>query len=65
VEFEWRCCTVEFQGKFEESYVIDGFKSRSRFGQALASLGDINQDGYGGEYQGKNAKSVELRHVLV
>jgi integrin alpha 8 len=60
VEFEWRCCTVEFQGKFEESYVIDGFKSRSRFGQALASLGDINQDGYGdfavgAPYDGKGA----------
>jgi uncharacterized protein YcgL (UPF0745 family) len=48
------------KGKFEESYVIDGFKSRSRFGQALASLGDINQDGYGdfavgAPYDGKGA----------
>jgi len=26
-----------------------GFNSKSRFGLALTSLGDINRDGYGGE----------------
>lgn len=35
------------RGAFTASYVIDGFKSKSRFGHALGALGDINQDGYG------------------
>lgn len=26
-----------------------GFNSKSRFGLALSTLGDINRDGYGGE----------------
>lgn len=37
-----------FQGIFQAQFEIDGFKSKSRFGQALAALGDINQDGFGG-----------------
>ncbi|KAL3268811.1 hypothetical protein HHI36_007907, partial [Cryptolaemus montrouzieri] len=36
-----------FRGSFTSSYVIEGFKSKSRFGHALSGLGDINQDGYG------------------
>ncbi|XP_044753643.1 integrin alpha-PS2 isoform X2 [Coccinella septempunctata] len=36
-----------FRGTFSSSYVIEGFQSKSRFGHALAGLGDINQDGYG------------------
>ncbi|XP_044269454.1 integrin alpha-PS2 isoform X2 [Tribolium madens] len=35
------------RGRFVANYVIDGFNSKSRFGQAVASLGDINQDGFG------------------
>jgi len=27
-----------------------GFNSKSRFGLALTTLGDINRDGYGGEF---------------
>ncbi|KAK9889532.1 hypothetical protein WA026_006887 [Henosepilachna vigintioctopunctata] len=36
-----------FRGSFTSSYVIEGFKTKSRFGHALSGLGDINQDGYG------------------
>ena len=37
------------QNGFEIKTRIDGVKSRSRFGAAIASLGDINKDGYQGE----------------
>jgi len=31
---------------------IEGFKAFSRFGYAMANLGDINMDGYDGEWVG-------------
>ncbi|KAJ3657596.1 hypothetical protein Zmor_009384 [Zophobas morio] len=56
------------KGKFMANYIIDGFNSKSRFGQALASLGDINQDGFGdfavgAPYDGKeNRGAVYIYH---
>lgn len=35
--------------KFHRHDILDGFNSRSRFGLSLASLGDINLDGFGGK----------------
>lgn len=35
--------------RFHKHHVLDGFNSKSRFGLSLASLGDINRDGYGGK----------------
>lgn len=35
--------------RFHKHHVLDGFKSQSRFGLSVASLGDMNLDGYGGE----------------
>lgn len=43
---------VFYQGggreKFRRHHILDGFNSKSRFGLSVASLGDINLDGYGG-----------------
>lgn len=46
---------VFYQGKsrsesFLENDALDGFKSKSRFGLSVASLGDINLDGFGGKF---------------
>lgn len=35
--------------RFHKHDVLDGFKSQSRFGLSVASLGDMNLDGFGGE----------------
>ncbi|RZC36150.1 integrin alpha-PS2 [Asbolus verrucosus] len=56
------------RGTFMVNDTIDGFNSRSRFGQALAALGDINQDGYqdfavGAPYDGTgNRGAVYIYH---
>ncbi|XP_031349411.1 uncharacterized protein LOC116175429 [Photinus pyralis] len=34
-------------GSFSRRIILDGFKSKSRFGLALSTLGDMNLDGYG------------------
>lgn len=45
---------VVYQGretyKFRDLHTRDGKNSKSRFGLALTSLGDINKDGFGGMY---------------
>lgn len=38
-------------GKFSSMNSRDGLNSKARFGLSLASLGDINKDGYGGKSQ--------------
>lgn len=41
--------TDNFTESFNTSHFIDGINSRGRFGHALSSLGDVNQDGYDGK----------------
>ena len=41
---------IHFQRRFSKKKkdILDGYHSRSRFGQALCALGDIDLDGYNG-----------------
>lgn len=36
--------------KFNQLHIKDGKNSKGRFGLALTTLGDINKDGFGGNY---------------
>lgn len=44
------CFYFSSQQRFRRFHKLDGFKTKSRFGLSLASLGDINLDSYGGKY---------------
>lgn len=41
-------------GVFGKVDKLNGYNARSRFGTSLANLGDLNKDGYEGEYAGVN-----------
>lgn len=52
--FEMHILTLIFTLQLESynvSHHIDGFNSKSRFGHSVASLGDLNQDGFDGKLQ--------------
>nr|XP_022917597.1 integrin alpha-PS2 isoform X1 [Onthophagus taurus] len=51
------------EGSFRKIHELDGFNSKSRFGLSVASLGDINLDGYGdfavgAPYDGPNERGA-------
>ncbi|CAH1104262.1 unnamed protein product [Psylliodes chrysocephalus] len=55
--------TDNFTESFNTSHFIDGINSRGRFGHALSSLGDVNQDGYddfavGAPYDGPHGRGA-------
>ena len=45
---------LQFQRRFsrKKKDILDGYHSRSRFGQALCALGDIDLDSYKGRFLG-------------
>ncbi|XP_057656467.1 integrin alpha-PS2 isoform X1 [Diorhabda carinulata] len=52
-----------FLESFNKSHFLDGINSKGRFGHALASLGDLNQDGFddfavGAPYDGPNGRGA-------
>ncbi|KAJ8967511.1 hypothetical protein NQ314_002826 [Rhamnusium bicolor] len=53
----------DFLESFNTSHFIDGINSKSRFGHAVSTLGDLNQDGYddfaiGAPYDGPNGRGA-------
>lgn len=48
--------------RFHKHHVLDGLNSKSRFGLSLASLGDINLDGFGGKKDFYLLFCVLLKH---
>lgn len=57
------CCC--FQGVMEEQDVLTGDSSfNAHFGECITAIGDIDDDGYQGQFQSKLCPHLDLRQLL-